>query len=77
MQRRSMPYPSFDFDEASELWKANKKRLSNGCYQYICIGKTKSGNPCKRKPIQFSDFCKCHRRPSSVSSVPPPIDSLN
>lgn len=63
MQTRSMSYPNFDFDEASELWKANKKRLSNGCYQYICIGKTKSGNPCKRKPIQFSDFCKCHRRP--------------
>jgi len=60
MITRSEPYPTFAFDEASELWKANKKRLPNGCYEYICIGKTKAGNPCKRKPEKHSEYCKCH-----------------
>jgi len=35
------PYPEFDFDDASVQWRANKRRLPNGCYQYICMEKTK------------------------------------
>jgi hypothetical protein len=31
-----------DFD-ASAQWQANKRRLANGCYKYICIGITKNG----------------------------------
>ena len=53
-------YTTFDFDEASELWRANKKKLTNGCYKYICMAKTKKGDPCKKSPIMFSNFCKCH-----------------
>jgi len=26
-----------DFDEASKLWKSNKKSIGNGCYKYIDI----------------------------------------
>jgi len=69
MLRRSALYPTFDFDEASNLWLANKKRLPKGCYEYICIGQTKTGKPCRKKTEKYSDFCKCH---SQVA-----IDSLN
>ena len=27
--------PNIDFDEASRLWRANKRRMGNGCYKYI------------------------------------------
>ena len=33
---------NINFDEASECWKANKKSIGNGCYQYICLQKTKT-----------------------------------
>ena len=30
------PYSvNIDFDDASESWKSNKKRMGNGCYTYI------------------------------------------
>lgn len=53
---------NINFEEASECWKANKKPIGNGCYHYICLQKTKSGNSCKRKPEQNSDFCKVHSK---------------
>lgn len=28
--------PDIDFDGASRAWNANKKKLANGCYEYIC-----------------------------------------
>ena len=51
-----------DFDEASELWKSNKKYVGNGCYKYICACLTKTGNQCKREPMQGLDFCKLHNK---------------
>ena len=59
---RGDQFHRFDFDEASQLWRANKKRLANGCYEYICIGQTQKGQPCKKKPIKYSDYCKCHEK---------------
>jgi hypothetical protein len=50
-----------DFDEASECWKSNKKRVGNGCYKYVCCKKTKSGNQCKREAIQGLDCCNLHK----------------
>lgn len=38
-----------DFDEASRLWNANKKKLPNGCFMYVCGAITKNGNFCKNK----------------------------
>jgi len=52
---------NIDFDEASECWRKNKKSIGNGCYKYICIRETKTGNNCKRKPEKYSDFCKIHQ----------------
>ena len=49
-----------DFDEASRMWKANKKSIGNGSYKYICSQKTISGNKCKRESLPGCDFCKTH-----------------
>jgi len=54
------PYPEFDFDDASVQWRANKRRLPNGCYQYICMEKTNTGKPCNRNPLLGEDGCKNH-----------------
>ena len=63
-QTRSQTTPKYeveiDFDEASEAWKANKKYMGNGTYKYICLQKTKAGNPCKKEALPSSDFCKHH-----------------
>jgi hypothetical protein len=49
-----------DFDEASRMWKANKKSIGNGSYKYICSQITKSGNECKRESLPGCDYCKQH-----------------
>jgi hypothetical protein len=51
-----------DFDAASEAWHMNKKRLSNGCYEYICGKMTKSGRKCCRKPGLTSEYCSLHSK---------------
>jgi hypothetical protein len=53
---------NIDFDEASREWKSNKKQTTNGCYKYICIQITKSGNQCKRESEKGCNFCKCHNK---------------
>lgn len=40
--------PTFNFDESSEAWMANKIKLSNGCYKYICGKITKNGKKCMK-----------------------------
>jgi hypothetical protein len=50
-----------DFDEASEAWRANKKHIGNGMFNYICSGSTKSGNKCNRQPVLNSEYCKTHK----------------
>ncbi len=49
-----------DFDEASRAWYMNKKRISNAMCEYICMGKTKTGKPCCRRPIQWQNYCCIH-----------------
>jgi hypothetical protein len=44
-----------DFDDASRCWTSNKRRLKNGCYQYICGAQLKNGNKCQRKPMSGID----------------------
>ena len=39
---------SIDFDEATSEWMANKKRLANGEYVYLCGKVTQEGNTCRR-----------------------------
>ena len=52
---------NIDFNEASELWKANKKSIGNGSYTYICLQKTKQGKTCKREALPSCDYCNMHR----------------
>lgn len=42
MKTRSRADVLFDFDEASEEWMKNKKKIGNGTYQYIDICRCKT-----------------------------------
>ena len=57
------PEVDIDFDGASEAWHMNKKRLANGCYEYICGVMTKTGRKCCRKPTSTSEYCSFHSKP--------------
>lgn len=54
------PYPEIDFDDASKQWRANKRRLANGCYEYVCMGITKKGKQCVKRSYGYGDYCKMH-----------------
>jgi hypothetical protein len=49
-----------DFDGASKAWYENKVPLQNSMCKYICLGKTKTGSNCKRPPIIYTNYCRCH-----------------
>ena len=51
---------NINFDEASSLWKQNKKSIGNGSYKYVCCAQTKTGKNCNKTCIIGSDFCKMH-----------------
>jgi hypothetical protein len=51
-----------DFDYASECWKANKRYLGNGHYEYICECITKKGTNCKRSVKLGEHFCTIHNK---------------
>ena len=52
-----------DFDEASMLWKSNKKSIGNGSYKYICCYKiSSSGKNCGKNQIADSQYCKNHNK---------------
>ena len=53
-----------DFDGASEAWNANKKKLANGCYQYVCGVPTSCGGFCKKKQHKNSMHCFMHSKKS-------------
>jgi len=55
-------YPVIDFDEASRCWHANKKRLTNGCYQYVCGTELVDWTFCKRKICKNSATCSIHKK---------------
>jgi hypothetical protein len=66
MERPILERPTYvvniDFDEASDAWYANKKRMPNSMCKYICLGKTKAGNACNRKPMTYTNYCFCHSK---------------
>ena len=49
-----------DFDAASTAWYQNKKRIPNAMCKYICVGKTKNGNRCCKKPLTHLNYCSSH-----------------
>jgi len=59
---------NINFDEASNLWRSNKKCIGNGTYKYICSKQTKSGNQCKREKMIDSCFCKMHDKQKILKS---------
>ena len=48
---------NINFDEASNAWMQNKKKLPNCTYSYVCGFITKKGTPCQKSPN-----CKLHKR---------------
>ena len=51
---------NIDFDEASEAWNANKKRVGH-MYLYVCGKLLPSGKRCQRKSFNNDGFlCKLH-----------------
>ena len=51
---------NINFDEAIELWRANKKHIGNGMYKYVCCGITKTTKKCNRWSLTNFDYCKMH-----------------
>ena len=51
---------NFDFDEASEVWKANKRYIGNGSYKYVCTKLGKNNNCCIAKCLPGKDYCRTH-----------------
>jgi hypothetical protein len=49
-----------DFDEASRRWHANKKKIGDGSYEYVCGKELCNGLFCKRKP-KDSQYCYQHK----------------
>lgn len=50
--------PPIDFDEASRCWRANKRHLGNGVFEYVSTDVPKKKRPKRqrRTPIRFGDF---------------------
>jgi len=53
---------NIDFDEASKAWALNKKKLSDGCYSYVCGTMTKQNLPCQNKPMKDKCVCRLHKK---------------
>jgi len=53
---------NIDFDTASIYWNANKKKLENCCYQYVCGIKLENNNFCKKKLYKNLPCCFIHKK---------------
>lgn len=62
VKERQIYEVDIDFDGASEAWNMNKKRLPNGCYEYVCEAITRTGKKCCRKAIFASEYCLGHSK---------------
>jgi hypothetical protein len=52
---------AFDFDDASKHWNANKKKIENACYIYVCgYIKSKTGKKCMNK-TSCGVLCHFHK----------------
>jgi hypothetical protein len=58
-----------DFDEASEGWMANKRKLANGMYRYICGFQKTDGKKCMRAPAANQSGCWYHSRAPAKKKV--------
>lgn len=53
---------NLNFDESINAWRENKQSTGPGHYKYICVCKTKTGTPCKNKPMADLNTCAVHSR---------------
>jgi len=53
---------NIDFDHSIMHWNANKKKLSNCCYEYVCGATLKTGEFCKKKLYKNYPFCFFHKK---------------
>jgi len=53
---------NIDFDHSIMHWNANKKKLENCCYQYVCGVFLKNGEFCKKKVYKNFPFCFIHKK---------------
>jgi hypothetical protein len=60
LEKKTIYSVFIDFDEASKEWNANKRKVGDGCYKYLCIHKCKSGLFCKREPKKGNHYCSAH-----------------
>ena len=52
---------NIDFDEASDLWRQNKKHVGQGHFKYVCTVIKKDGSRCGNSLNKDSDYCWGHR----------------
>jgi len=52
---------NIDFDEASALWRQNKKHIGQGHFNYICTAVKKDGKTCCKTVNKNNDYCWVHR----------------
>jgi len=52
---------NIDFDEASALWRQNKKHIGQGHFKYICTAVKKDGKTCCKNVNKNNDYCWTHR----------------
>ena len=52
---------NIDFDEASTLWRQNKKQVSPGQFKYICTIIKKDGAKCGNSLTKDNQYCWTHR----------------
>ena len=62
VQTRYQSKITIDFDEASRLWRENKKNIGNGMFCYKCFAFTKKGLKCNNKCKPNSNYCKTHKK---------------
>ena len=47
----------FNFDEATYEWVQNKKKMTNGCYVYICNYPLSNGKLCQKNSVLNHNIC--------------------
>lgn len=72
------PYgnPIIDFDKASKLWRANKRKISRSMFEYCCGAVKKNGEFCKAPPYVWSASYR-HRLRKTDLNVDEDDDLLN
>ena len=68
LQKQQKHSSNIDFDAASEAWRANKVKIGQGHYAYLCSATTQTtGKSCKNTCKENSEFCGIHSKKVQVS----------